>query len=256
MDPESEESTEVKTPISSPSSTTEASMCPDYISSYTQISQYNHHRQQQDDQTIDDQTDIESETDDNLDDFVNDDDDDDDDQKSPSKSNKIDKDSKNALPELSSQIIEWSKKTFESYNKDSNVDDDEQQESNSETTEPKIESEKIEKEEEKQKLKFFQLKFINDIEQQTLLIVENLNQIMTYINSYSTDMTNKSVDVMEIYHDNVIECCDQIDSNIKLMYKIISKCEELNKSFGFLDELRNRIKDIKQTLDIFERIVI
>lgn len=188
----------------------EASMCPDYISSYTQISQYNHHRQQQDDQTIDDQTDIESETDDNLDDFVNDDDDDD--QKSPSKSNK----DPNALPELSSQIIEWSKKTFESYNKDSNVDDDEQQESNSETTEPKIESEKIEKEEEKQKLKFFQLKFINDIEQQTLLIVENLNQIMTYINSYSTDMTNKSVDVMEIYHDNVIECCDQIDSNIKV----------------------------------------
>lgn len=40
------------------------------------------------------------------------------------------------------------------------------------------------------------------------------------------------------------------------MYKIISKCEELNKSFGFLDELRNRIKDIKLTLDIFEPIVI
>lgn len=40
------------------------------------------------------------------------------------------------------------------------------------------------------------------------------------------------------------------------MYKIISKCEELNKSLQFLDELRNRIKDIKQTLDTFERIIM
>ncbi|OTF80322.1 hypothetical protein BLA29_001995 [Euroglyphus maynei] len=239
MDLESEDPS--KTPLSSPPSTEEPSMCPDYISSYTQISQFNH----QNDETVGDHTDIESGSDDE---FENDDD-----QKSPSDLNEdLKKKDPNALPELSSQIIEWSKKAFESYNKDSSNEEP----SSSESSKPIIDSGEKDDRSEGKKLKFFQMKFISDIETRAMMIAENLNQIMTYINSYSTNITTTSLDVMEIYRDNVFDACDHIDADIKLMYKIISKCEELNKSLGFLDELRNRIKDIKQTLDTFERIVM
>ncbi|KAH9522884.1 hypothetical protein DERF_006436 [Dermatophagoides farinae] len=250
MDLEPDDSS--KTPLSSPPSTEEASMCPDYISSYTQISQFNHDN---DDETVGDHTDIESESDNE---FVNDGDD----YEQKSFPDLKPKDSKKkdpiALPELSSQIIEWSKKTFESY-QDSN---EEERPNRSETRPPQLSSEPpsgdglVDDRNEKEKLKFFQMKFIMDIETQAMMIAENLNQIMTYLNSYSTNVTTSSTDVMEIYRDNVFDTCDHIDADIKLMYKIISKCEELNKSLQFLDELRNRIKDIKQTLDTFERIIM
>ncbi|KAI7693222.1 hypothetical protein SSS_06730, partial [Sarcoptes scabiei] len=212
---------DLKSP-SSPPSSTEISMALGYISSYTQISQPNQ----------DDQTDIDSSDED---------------------ANELDPIKKQTesvlIPELSSEIVEWSKKTFESLHRNE-FNDRNDADGSKILDDPSSNDSIIER------LKFFSPEILNDLEMETMMISNNIQDIVHQIKSFSSDATLKSVDIMKLFQESVFDVCDGVDTNIKLMYKVIARCEELNKSFDFLDDLKLRIKKIKQTLDVLERIVL
>ena len=67
-----------------------------------------------------------------------------------------------------------------------------------------------------------------------------------------TSYSPSQVETMETYRDGVCKTCDAVDTNIKTMYQVMAKVEELNKSMGPAYRIAEEVKDIKRVLDILE----
>lgn len=61
-----------------------------------------------------------------------------------------------------------------------------------------------------------------------------------------------TVDCLEVYTGVVCKTCDAIDANIKAMYQLMAKSEELSKAMAPLYRLSGHIKNIKHLLDLIE----
>nr|SVE93943.1 EOG090X0FS7 [Scapholeberis mucronata] len=59
---------------------------------------------------------------------------------------------------------------------------------------------------------------------------------------------------LTVYKDSVCKTCDAMDSNIKSMYQLMAKCEELSKSMSPIYKLSEQVKEIKKLLDIIENL--
>jgi len=76
-------------------------------------------------------------------------------------------------------------------------------------------------------------------------VVENLACILQSISALT-------VETVETYRDGVCKTCDAVDDNIKGMYRLIARWEELNKSMAPCYKLSSQIKDIRKALDTFD----
>ena len=80
------------------------------------------------------------------------------------------------------------------------------------------------------------------------LMVENLSGVLQ-------NASGLTVNTLETYRDGVCKTCDEVDNNIKSMYQLMAKVEELNKSMTPANKLGEQIKEIKQLLDVYEALI-
>ena len=80
------------------------------------------------------------------------------------------------------------------------------------------------------------------------LMVENLSGVLQ-------NASGLTVNTLETYRDGVCKTCDEVDNNIKSMYQLMAKVEELNKSMAPANKLGEQIKEIKQLLDVYEALI-
>nr|SVE92086.1 EOG090X0FS7 [Daphnia sinensis] len=59
---------------------------------------------------------------------------------------------------------------------------------------------------------------------------------------------------LTVYKDSVCKTCDAMDGNIKSMYQLMAKCEELSKAMTPIYKLADQVKEIKKLLDIMENL--
>ncbi|XP_059099039.1 uncharacterized protein LOC131893112 [Tigriopus californicus] len=78
-------------------------------------------------------------------------------------------------------------------------------------------------------------------------LVENLSGILQSISALT-------VETIETYRDGVCKTCDEVDNNIKSMYQVMAKVEELNKSMAPAYKLGEQLKEIKRLLDMYEAV--
>ncbi|XP_044762963.1 BLOC-1-related complex subunit 6 [Coccinella septempunctata] len=76
-------------------------------------------------------------------------------------------------------------------------------------------------------------------------LTENLCEILQSISS----LTAQNVD---IYKDAVTKMSEAMDSNIKSMYTMMAKAEEVSKAMKNVQGYAQRIKDIRRLVDLFE----
>ena len=76
-------------------------------------------------------------------------------------------------------------------------------------------------------------------------LVENLSDVLRSVSALT-------VETVETYRDGVCKTCDEVDGNIKSMYQLMAKVEELNKAMGPAYRLGEQLKDIKKLLDVLE----
>ena len=60
--------------------------------------------------------------------------------------------------------------------------------------------------------------------------------------------------MQETYRDGVCKTCDEVDSNIKSMYQLMAKVEELNKSMAPAYKLADQVKEVKRLLEMLENV--
>ncbi|XP_049807297.1 uncharacterized protein LOC126249660 [Schistocerca nitens] len=96
---------------------------------------------------------------------------------------------------------------------------------------------------------------LNDLEQEVRRLATSVDTLTENLAGILHSVSAITVECLETYRDAVCKTCDAVDSNIKLMYQLMAKCEELSKFMTRIYKLSEQLKAIKKLLDLFESAV-
>ncbi|XP_015793618.1 BLOC-1-related complex subunit 6 [Tetranychus urticae] len=97
------------------------------------------------------------------------------------------------------------------------------------------------------------LNFLSKLESQAQQISKNLDQVMKYIYNYTCQVSSLTLNSVKNFETCLTATCDSVDSNIKLMYQLMAKYEELGSVMSPIEKLADEIKEVKRLLALFER---
>ena len=93
---------------------------------------------------------------------------------------------------------------------------------------------------------------IEDLEREARRLATEVDSLVENLSCTLQGVSALTVDTVETYRDGVCKTCDEVDNNIKAMYQLMAKWEELNKNMAPAYRVANQIKDIKRLLEMFE----
>jgi len=96
---------------------------------------------------------------------------------------------------------------------------------------------------------------LNDLETEVRRVATSVDTLTENLAGILRSVSALTVECLEVYRDAVCKTCDAVDSNIKAMYQLMAKCEELSKLMKPIYKLAEQIKGIKRLLDLFENAV-
>ncbi|XP_066939216.1 uncharacterized protein DDB_G0284127 [Macrobrachium rosenbergii] len=96
---------------------------------------------------------------------------------------------------------------------------------------------------------------INDIEAHARHIATSVDTLIENLTGTLLSISSLTVDCVETYRDAVCKTCDAVDANIKSMYQLMAKTEELSKSMKPIYKLQEQIKEVRRLLDMFENTI-
>jgi len=93
---------------------------------------------------------------------------------------------------------------------------------------------------------------IEDIERHARYLAHCVDSMVENLSGVLQSASGSTVQTLETYRDGVCKTCDEVDNNIKSMYQLMAKVEELNKSMSPAYKVSEQIKELKQLLDLYE----
>lgn len=94
-----------------------------------------------------------------------------------------------------------------------------------------------------------------ELEAEARAVAASVDSLLENLSGSMHSISAMTVDCMRLYEKGMCKTCDVADSNIKAMYQLMAKYEELSNSMKPLYSLANEVKGIKKLLDIFESTV-
>ncbi|CAH0401000.1 unnamed protein product [Chilo suppressalis] len=93
---------------------------------------------------------------------------------------------------------------------------------------------------------------LNDLEYEAQKIAQSVDNLIENLSSILHSNSSLTAENMEVYKDAVGKTCDAMDNNIKSMYTILAKGEEVSQAMVPVQAQAARISEIKRLLQIFE----
>lgn len=93
-----------------------------------------------------------------------------------------------------------------------------------------------------------------DIEIEAQYLAANVDNLTENLTNLLHSISAITADNVEVYKQSVTKLTDTIDGNIKSMYSIIAKSEEISKSMRKAEQLSVRIKEVRRLVDMFETL--
>lgn len=93
---------------------------------------------------------------------------------------------------------------------------------------------------------------LNDLEYEAQRIAQSVDNLIENLSSILHSNSSLTAENMEVYKDAVGKTCDAMDNNIKSMYTILAKGEEVSQAMVPVQAQAARIAEIKRILLIFE----
>lgn len=93
---------------------------------------------------------------------------------------------------------------------------------------------------------------LNDLEIEAQYLAANIDNLTENLANLLHSISSITADNVEVYKNAVTKLTDTIDSNIKSMYSIIAKSEEISKSMHKAEQMATRIREIRRLVDLFE----
>lgn len=95
---------------------------------------------------------------------------------------------------------------------------------------------------------------IEDVEKHAKYLAACVDSMVENLSGVLQSASALTVDTLETYRDGVCKTCDEVDNNIKSMYQLMAKVEELNKSMAPAYKVGEQVKELKQLLDVYESL--
>jgi BLOC-1 related complex subunit 6 len=93
---------------------------------------------------------------------------------------------------------------------------------------------------------------LSDLEIEANYLAANIDNLTENLANLLHSISSITADNVEVYKNSVTKLTDTIDSNIKSMYSIIAKSEEISKSMHKAEQMAARIREIRRLVDMFE----
>lgn len=93
---------------------------------------------------------------------------------------------------------------------------------------------------------------LNDLEYEAQRIAQSVDNLIENLSSILHSNSSFTAENMEVYKDAVGKTCDAMDNNIKSMYTILAKGEEVSQAMIPVQAQAARIAEIKRLLQLFE----
>ncbi|CAH4029939.1 BLOC-1-related complex subunit 6 [Pieris brassicae] len=93
---------------------------------------------------------------------------------------------------------------------------------------------------------------LNDLEHEAQKIAQSVDNLIENLSNILHSNSSLTAENMDVYKDAVGKTCDAMDNNIKSMYTILAKGEEVSQAMIPVQAQANRITEIKRLLQIFE----
>lgn len=91
-----------------------------------------------------------------------------------------------------------------------------------------------------------------DIEIEAQYLAANVDNLTENLTNLLHSISAITADNVEVYKHSVTKLTETIDANIKSMYSIIAKSEEISKSMKKAESLSVRIKEVRRLVDMFD----
>ncbi|XP_050085934.1 BLOC-1-related complex subunit 6 [Anopheles aquasalis] len=93
---------------------------------------------------------------------------------------------------------------------------------------------------------------LNEIEREAQALAASVDNLTENLCSVLHSISSITADNVEIYKNAVTKLTDCMDANIKCMYTIMAKAEEISKTIKPAEALAVRIREIKRLVDMLE----
>ncbi|KAG6451378.1 BLOC-1-related complex subunit 6 [Manduca sexta] len=93
---------------------------------------------------------------------------------------------------------------------------------------------------------------LHDLEYEAQKIAQSVDNLIENLSSILHSNSSLTAENMEVYKDAVGKTCDAMDNNIKSMYTILAKGEEVSQAMIPVQAQAARIAEIKRLLQLFE----
>uniref|UniRef100_A0A182SJB8 BLOC-1-related complex subunit 6 C-terminal helix domain-containing protein n=1 Tax=Anopheles maculatus TaxID=74869 RepID=A0A182SJB8_9DIPT len=93
---------------------------------------------------------------------------------------------------------------------------------------------------------------LNEIEREAQALAASVDNLSESLCSVLHSISSITADNVEIYKNSVTKLTDCMDGNIKCMYTIMAKAEEISKTIKPAEALALRIREIKRLVDMLE----
>jgi len=96
---------------------------------------------------------------------------------------------------------------------------------------------------------------IDDIEKHARYLAACVDSMVENLSGVLQSASALTVETLEIHRDGALKTCDQADNNIKSMYQLMAKVEELNKSMGIAYRIGEDVKEIRRLVELYETLL-
>ncbi|CAG0914769.1 unnamed protein product [Notodromas monacha] len=96
------------------------------------------------------------------------------------------------------------------------------------------------------------LSVLQEIEKDAHRLATSVDELIDDMTGTLQSMSSLTVESLKGYREAVYLSCGQVDASIKALYRLMAKCEEVNKNMGPIHQMAAEIKETKRLLDLFE----
>ncbi|XP_018580249.1 BLOC-1-related complex subunit 6 isoform X1 [Anoplophora glabripennis] len=96
---------------------------------------------------------------------------------------------------------------------------------------------------------------INDLECEAHRMATSIDSLIENLCGILHSISSITADNVDVYKNAVSKMSDAMDSNIKSMYTMMAKAEEVTQSMKIVEGHAIRIKEIKRLVDLFESFI-
>lgn len=99
-----------------------------------------------------------------------------------------------------------------------------------------------------------QLNVLNDLEQRWKAITSNINEVSNHLRECCGEVTEASMGCLEVLVRSVDLTCDRADSEMKALYDLITKCDELTTKLSAASSFCGEVKTLRKSIETLDNL--